>query len=83
MTRLTHAERAEVRRIHGLEDPRKTKKYFNDNFPNLYQAYLLGDGDGYYKQINRNPYPAGKRHDEYERGFQNADPMGDWHGRNE
>lgn len=47
-----------------------------------YEAYLEGGAAHYYRQGKRNPYPPGRRHDEYERGWRTADPMGDYYGRN-
>lgn len=57
---------------------RAVKAYESKMYPLVYEAYSLGcrDGrynrkyiDGKYVAVNRNPYPKGKRHDEYERGF--------------
>jgi len=47
-----------------------------------YEAFCLGGAAHYDRRGKRNPYPPGRRHDEYERGFNEADPMGDHHGRN-
>lgn len=45
-----------------------------------------GEIDRIYSQrrgkVKKNPYPPGKRHDEWQRGYDLADPLGDWHGRN-
>jgi hypothetical protein len=30
-----------------------------------------------------NPFPPGERHDAFDRGFLQADPMGEWMGRNQ
>jgi hypothetical protein len=78
----THSERAAHRRRHGLGDPRADKKYFNQMHSALYRAYIWGDDDRTNGKDKRNPFPAGKRHDEYEWGYRNADPRGDWNGRN-
>jgi len=48
----------------------------------LYQAYILGQEAAYADKPKRNPYPAGRRHDEYELGYNQADPMGNFHGTN-
>ena len=34
-------------------------------------------------RLQRNPYPLGRRHDEWQRGYDIADPLGSHHGRNE
>lgn len=54
----------------------------------LYEAWTAGQALAYYgarmpARLQRNPYPPGRRHDEFERGYALADPMGDHHGRNE
>lgn len=35
----------------------------------MYLAYGLGEADAYRQRPNRNPYPPGRRHDEYERSY--------------
>jgi hypothetical protein len=58
----------------GMDDP-------------VYFAYTEGQslayGDWVKPRWRRNPYPPGRRYDAFEQGFNLADPMGDWHGRNE
>lgn len=53
-----------------------------------YMAYLEGemaavDPQQLPPRWRTNPYPPGIRHNEWNRGKANADPLGDWHGRNE
>jgi len=48
----------------------------------LYFAYNRGNDDAYRGKNKNNIYPPGKRHDEYERGYGIADPLGNWHGTN-
>lgn len=47
----------------------------------IYIAYLQGQRAAC-ERNPRNPYPKGRRHDEWQRGYESADPMGDHHGRN-
>lgn len=52
-------------------------------------AYTEGEALAYFgarrmpERLWRNPYPPGRRHDAWEQGFRGADPLGDFHGRNE
>lgn len=39
----------------------------------MYEALMLGDEHAYNGKPKRNPYPPGRRHDEYERGYLTAD----------
>lgn len=57
------------------EDPRKLKRFFRRNglFDPVYEALMLGDEHAYNGKPKRNPYPPGRRHDEYERGYLTAD----------
>lgn len=52
---------------------RKWKRYENRMMgyrnARLYEAYTSGELDGMRGNPNRNPYPAGRRHAEYERGY--------------
>lgn len=64
-------------------DPRKVKKFERGLYNELEVAFGRGQSQPLYRKPRPNPYPPGKRHDEYERGLRLADPMGDWHGRNE
>lgn len=61
---------------------RKEKRYWRQNEASV--AYDRGQDSmmwgGPHRQ--RNPYPPGRRHDEFERGKRTADPMGEYHGRN-
>ena len=59
-------------------DPRKVKRITRRMADALYVAYNLGEYHGE-RGVNRNPYPAGRRQAEYERGFMLSDPMGDYH----
>ena len=65
-------------------DPRKEKRAFRrmGQEDHVYFAWIAGQYHGDTGQPKRNPYPPGRRHDEYERGYNEADPMGDHHGRN-
>lgn len=59
-------------------DPRKEKRYEikmigGHALVAHYDAYLRGCDDGYFQRPKRNPYPAGRRHREYERGYQIAE----------
>lgn len=63
-------------------DPRKEKRYFREHQPECYMAYITGESDGMTGKKRPNLFAPGRRRDEYNRGFDNADPMGDWHGRN-
>lgn len=67
---------------------RKLKKFEGKMYPPPIQAYYEGEYAGgrpmhLPKRLRTNPYPPGRRHDEWERGYKLADPMGDHHGRNE
>lgn len=61
-------------------DRRREKRYHR--MSQSVVAYYRGSSDGDWMTAPKNPYPPGIRHDEYERGFRSADPMGDHHGRN-
>jgi len=45
-------------------------------------AWRLGCWNGESGKPYRNPYPKGKRHNEFDRGYHLADPLGDHHGHN-
>jgi hypothetical protein len=62
-------------------DPRRLRR--EARVDAVYVAYLEGQNALYHKRKPRNPYPPGKRHDEWKRGLNLADPMGDHMGRNE
>jgi hypothetical protein len=67
------------------ENLRKLKRYENKMFGSdreVYRAWNLGQYDAERGNPKRNPFPNGRRHREYERGYDLADPMGDHHGRN-
>lgn len=69
----------------GMEgmDPRKIKRMERRMLGDeVYYAYLAGTDLGERGKPYRNPYPAGRRHAEFKRGYDQADPMGAWHGRN-
>lgn len=72
----------DARCTYALPDPRKLKRHENQHQDALYEAFICGDQAGCYAKHPRNPYPPGKRHTEWDRGFKLADPMGDHHGRN-
>ena len=63
-------------------DHRREKRIWRGYVPETYRAFTWGEGDAYIGRPKRNPFPPGRRHDEYDRGFDLADPLGDWHGRN-
>lgn len=67
------------------ENKRKLRRYerkmLGSDYP-IVLAHYLGEGHHDAGMPKRNPYPSGRRHDEYERGYDLADPMGDHHGRN-
>ena len=65
---------------------RKEKRYFARQHGAslaVYEAYACGEAEAMRRNPRPNPYPAGKRHDEWQRGFGEADPLGAFHGRNE
>lgn len=71
-------------------DPRKEKRFFRKQGMTdpLYMAHLEGECRAYEPhnlppRLRANPYPPGRRHKAYEDGFNMADPLGDYHGRNE
>lgn len=70
---------------HDTRDPRKIKRIERKVFGNdaVYGAWLEGQEAGDTGKPYRNPYPPGRRHNEYKRGYDLADPMGNHHGRNE
>lgn len=64
-------------------DPRKEKRICRYmGLTALYEAYNLGCENGLRREPRPNPFPKGKRHDEFNRGQFNSDPMGDYMGRN-
>lgn len=76
-----------VRRGH-LSDPRREKRVMRGMRRPIDVAYNGGLNAAVYgwmmpPRLRSNPYPPGRRHDEWERGFAEADPMGEHHGRNE
>jgi hypothetical protein len=66
---------------HG--DPRKFKRFMRESYHPIQEAWDLGSEAAWDdpRKPRRNPYPAGKRHDEYERGKATQDLMGEYHGR--
>lgn len=64
-------------------DPRREARMFRRmGLTAVEEAWNWGQDAAYRGRPYRNPYPPGRRHDEYKRGFHLADPMGDHHGRN-
>ena len=57
------------------------RKMLGSDYP-VVIAHYLGEGHRDMGISKCNPYPLGRRHDEYERGYDLADPLGDYHGRN-
>ncbi|QIG71270.1 hypothetical protein EVB32_163 [Rhizobium phage RHph_TM39] len=51
-------------------DPRKVKRYEASHLDPVHWAYVEGSDAGYFNYGNRNPYPPGRRHDEYNRGYE-------------
>lgn len=68
----------------GTADPRRIKRIERKalGMDAVYGAWLEGQATGDAGKPYRNPYPAGRRHNEFKRGYDLADPMGDYHGRN-
>lgn len=55
-------------KAHGF-DWRAIKKNDNQFVSMVHQAYLQGEDARYFNRTKRNPYPKGRRHDAYERGY--------------
>jgi hypothetical protein len=57
-----------------MVDPRKEKRFFRKNGMDhpVYVAWLEGGAAADDRKSKCNPYPAGRRHDEWERGYQVA-----------
>lgn len=71
-------------------DRRREKRFFRKNGMSdpLYIAHTEGEAFAYYGEklpprLCRNPYPPGRRHDTWQRAYDTADPLGEFHGRNE
>lgn len=70
-------------------DPRREKRHFRKlgmSDP-LYLAHTEGEAAAMYgrrmpKRLQTNPYRPGARRDEWQRSYDLADPLGDFHGRN-
>lgn len=64
-----------------LGNPRKFKRFCRRTGMSdpVYIAYCEGETAGL-RDVN--PYPPGRRHDEWNRGQNNIDPMGDMMGEN-
>lgn len=73
------SERAHETRQH-FGDPRKLKKIERNHGGPLEMAYYRGEWDAEMRHGKRNPYPKGRRHDEYERGYKLADPLAIYYG---
>lgn len=71
------------------KDWRKEKRFWRKNGRTAtYEAYELGQTAAVYgsmmpKRLRTNPYPLGIRHDNWQLGYDQADPMGEHMGRNE
>lgn len=68
-------------------DPRHEKRAFRKMGMSdlIYLAHCMGEAAAM-RSIPRhqiNPFPPGERHDAFDRGFLQADPMGEWMGRNQ
>ena len=65
-------------------DPRKEKRAMRKMGMSdpVYEAYCLGEAAGS-KKNPHNPYPPGRRYNEWERGLKLSDPMFDHWGQNE
>ena len=66
-------------------DSRKEKRAFRKMGMSdpVMEAYYTGqDAAMRPSRFHKNPYPKGRRRDEWNRGFTAADPIGDHHGRN-
>lgn len=68
------------------KDPRKEKILLRKHIPQavcpVRVAHDLGCEHAYSGKDHRNPYPQGRRHDEYKNGYESADPMGRYMGSN-
>lgn len=74
------SERARYQRDH-FGDPRKMKRYERKMLGDgVHYAFQLGMSDGEWRKEPRNPFPKGRRHDEYERGYRLADPLAIYYG---
>lgn len=54
---------------------RKEKRLFRKNLGSdgaVYHAYLKGQDKGYRQKPYRNPFPNGRRNEEYQRGYETA-----------
>jgi hypothetical protein len=61
---------------------RKFKAYEKLHMSAVEKAYHEGGNAVYSRKPRINPYPAGRRHDEWNRGYNLSDPLGDYYGRN-
>lgn len=54
-----------------MVDPRKEKRFFRKNGQDdpVYYAWIAGQFAAEIGKPKRNPYPPGRRHDEFERGY--------------
>lgn len=71
-----------------FKDWRREKRFLRKNgHTETYEAYQLGHNAAMYgnampKRLRTNPYPPGVRHDNWQRGYDQSDPMGERMGRN-
>lgn len=83
----THREMITLanREFYGRSDGRSLKRFERRHGMGhpVEMAYRAGEWNASSKHPKANPFPPGRRHDAWEQGFNMADPMGDWHGRNE
>ena len=65
-------------------DPRREKRAFGRTSADAasLNAFYWGEDNARRRHPIANPFPAGRRHDEFERGMHIADPMGEHMGRN-
>lgn len=78
-----------TRRPIDPENTRAARKFFRRHgmICPMRDAYDSGQNAAMYPRsmpprLRVNPYPPGRRRDEWERGYNCADPLGDWHGDN-
>lgn len=66
-------------------DRRKAKRFWrkvDQGHGSVYMAYVSGEEAATRITKPANPYPKGSRHEAWENGYKQGDPLGDWHGSN-
>lgn len=69
----------------SVVDRRKLKREMCNQMGDwpIYIAHINGEHDAYAARPYHNHYPKGRRYKAYDVAYKMADPIGDWHGRNE